>query len=112
MKFIVGKRGSGKTTYLMKECSKTNGYIICSHIMVGIIHERAKIMNLKINKPISYNQFINGKLRRDGIKRGPIYIDNVDAFLSYISSLPIEAVTLDEDVVENLMNEVIMDAKS
>lgn len=93
MKIIAKQRAAGKTTELIKIASETDGYIVC----IGVdecarIASEAQDLGLKINFPITYNEFKNGEYCKKNIKA--FLIDNADSYLQYITPLPIIAATV------------------
>lgn len=55
---IMGTRGSGKTTFLMKEAYKTDGIIVCpSRFMVDNVYQTARELGYRIRKPITYDKW-------------------------------------------------------
>lgn len=97
MKVIAMNRGTGKTTKLIKLCSKSGGYIVCRRSSVNLIMEHTKKLGLSIPYPLSYEEFISRNYCARGVKK--VYIDDLDDFLNYISSVPVEAVTVDKELL-------------
>jgi ABC-type Mn2+/Zn2+ transport system ATPase subunit len=94
MKTIIGDRGSGKTTKLVKAAAETFGYIICSgHNECCRIADLAKKLNLDIPFPLTYHEFLKGAYYNHGIKGG-FYIDNADELLRMIATVPIKLITV------------------
>ena len=88
----TGVIGLGKTTKLIKQCSKYGGYIVCHSIReASRIHEEALQLDLDINLPITYEEFLKG---RYGAGCKQFYIDNVDILLQQISKLPIKGISI------------------
>lgn len=55
--FIIGGRQSGKTIRLIKEASKTNGFIVCpTRNMAENVFQTARELGYCIFKPITYEQ--------------------------------------------------------
>lgn len=84
MNLIIGGRGSGKTTYLIEESSKTGYYIIVRDKRVASqVFNMALKMKKNIPFPITYEEFIReqyyGK-RIDGF-----LLDDVLSFLQSLS---------------------------
>lgn len=65
--FVIGSRGQGKTTLLIKEASETNGVIICpTSMMANHIFFRAQKLGYSINRPITYDEmFKNSRGKRN-----------------------------------------------
>ena len=101
MRVIYKKRASGKTTELIKLSvdAKDSYYIVCrSHKEARRICEQAKEMGLHIPFPLTYAEFLGKKYYTRGIKG--FLIDDVDALLSYMSSVPIYAIIITNECVE------------
>ena len=97
MKIIIKPRGMGKTTELIKLA--TNGrykLIVChNHNEAQKIFQQARKMKLKIPLPISYQEFLDKQYYGKNIES--FLIDNVDMFLTYLTSVPIEAISFNDD---------------
>lgn len=53
--FVIGRRGSGKTTRIIKEACETGGIIVCpDNKTCGYIYEFARELNCRIRTPINY----------------------------------------------------------
>lgn len=92
MHVIYQSRQSGKTTKLIKRAAKINGTIICwNKLNRKNILKIAKELNLKINKPITFSEFI----KSDKALVGKILIDNVDHFLRVITKNSIDTIVID-----------------
>lgn len=99
MKVIALPKGEGKTTELIKIASDGFYYMVVhSGDEAARVQKMAQSMGLDIPFPLTYNEFINKGYNRTGI-RGFV-IDNVDMLLQYISSVPIQAITLTTPPVE------------
>lgn len=95
MKTIIGKRRSGKTTELIKLASETGGYIVCRDMdECSRIQSIAKEKGYSISFPITYSEFAKRQYHSKGIKC--FLIDNVELLLSYMSDVPIHAITLNQ----------------
>ena len=106
MKIILGVRGSGKTTRLIQESSKTGYYIITRNKnSASWIFEQSTKMKLEIPFPLTYQEFFDkqyyGK-RIDGF-----LIDELESFLMYVSKVPIRTVTLTPTEVLTLKSSII-----
>ena len=64
--FMIGSRGQGKTSLLIKQASETDGVIVCqSRHMADYIFHMARELGYSINRPITYDElFIYSKGRR------------------------------------------------
>lgn len=104
MDIIIGGRGSGRTTELIKACAADPGSIIvCStEIMASYIANTAKQMDLDIPKPISFNDLTNGHMR--GRKITGCYFDNLEAILQTMvtKGIPVRYVSV-EGGLENII---------
>jgi len=93
MKIIFRPRRAGKTTDLIKECSEKGGYMVChNYEEAHRVFKLAKDMGLNIPLPITYAQFVNKEYYGIGVKS--FHIDNIDMLITYISSVPVETITL------------------
>lgn len=94
MTLITGKRGTGKSTWLLHESARTMQYIVCSHHAVAVSLQRAaQNLGLDIPFPLTYDEFVHQKFYGKGIKG--FLIDNVEFLFQYISgSVPVTAVVL------------------
>ena len=67
---IILLPGQGKTTRLIKKCAKEGGYIVCLSLdECSRIASIAKDLELNINFPISFGEFISGQYYAKGIKK-------------------------------------------
>ena len=98
--YVIGGRGSGKTTKLIKMSAET-GYpiVVTDSIRREDLLSLAKTLNFKIPLPITYIEWMNQsylfpyRMREDRIK--DVYIDNVDDLLTQIfNGVSIHTVTL------------------
>ena len=89
---IIGERGSGKTTELIKRSAETGSYIlVATKMMARCIHLSALDMGYHIPYPITIKEYLTGGVD----KRTPILIDELDLVLGSIFNLEkVEAVTL------------------
>lgn len=100
MKVIAGNRRTGRTTKLIKMAAEAeaNGeisYIVChSHKEAGRIAELAAQMDLVINHPMTYSEFLAGRGRPSYIN---YYIDNAEFFIESIMNRSIRAITITTD---------------
>lgn len=98
MKVIILPRRGGKTTKLISKADNYNGYIVCHNkLEAERIMSEAKKLNKKINWPLTYNDLLSGHYYKPGIKK--FHIDNVGVFLQRITQVPIDTVTLDEELI-------------
>jgi hypothetical protein len=93
MKKIVGDRGSGKTTHLIKESAETFYYIVCLDATeVDMIIRMARRLKLDIPHPLTYEEFLERRYSPYGVKG--LLIDNVDRLVRYISMVTVYTITL------------------
>lgn len=93
MKVIVGGRQTGKTIDLIKRSAECNGYIVCHSLEeCSRIFAIARELDLLINFPICYAEFINHHYYSKGIKF--FLIDNVNLLLQRMSKVPIDTITV------------------
>lgn len=76
MEKIIDNRGTGKTTKLVKEASENDGVIVCSY------PPYVKELNDEIIV-LTYGEYIQCLLKGTVINH-PIYIDEIDGFLSHL----------------------------
>lgn len=89
---IIGERGSGKTTELIKRSAETGSYIlVATKMMAKCIHLSTLDMGYHILYPITIMEYLNSEFD----KRIPILIDELDLVLgSIFNFFKVEAVTL------------------
>lgn len=96
MKVIIGPKGSGKTTKLIKICAKEGGYIVCQHQQEAHrIFQIARDMGCVIPLPITYDEFLRREYYGPGVRT--IYVDNVDMLIQTMASMGgvrVNAITL------------------
>lgn len=94
MQIILGRRGSGKTTKLIKLSAETQSYIVCrSQDEAARISSIATEMKLNIPFPLTYSEFIQKQFYARGIKG--FLIDNAEALLqSMAGSVPVNGITM------------------
>jgi len=93
MKILCAPRQSGKTTWLIQECAKYGGYIVCHSYKEAVrVHRQAKKLGYNIPFPLTFEEFLLKLYHGTGVEK--IYIDNADLLVQYISTVPIAAITL------------------
>ncbi|WP_424245912.1 hypothetical protein Dip510_000845 [Elusimicrobium posterum] len=102
MKIFTGSRGSGKTTEMLKALPKKGyGYIVVPNERFAreIVLE-ADELGIKINFPLTFNEFLNKRYYGKNIDW--LVIDDVDALLSYIthSGVSIYAIALNGEIIQ------------
>lgn len=97
MKVICRPRRSGKTTELIKYASENNLYIVCPDLnFVRQIADKAKELNIDINYPITFREFLNYNFSKQNIKG--FCIDNADMLLSDLArGIKIKSIVIDSD---------------
>jgi hypothetical protein len=91
MKIIHDKRGTGKTTKLIKLCAKNNGLMVCfntCHVNQAI--RIANCNNIKIEKPITFYQFIHNPAKYNR----PLYFDDMDLCLKTVQDCIIGGISV------------------
>lgn len=93
MEIIMGNRNSGKTTKLIEEAHKYNGYIVAIDRQdADRIYKQAMMMDKDINYPLTYAEFIGNRYYDRGVRH--IYIDNAEMLLQRMTNVPITAITI------------------
>lgn len=93
MKIILSPRQFGKTTRILIKANNYNGYIVChNHDEIKRISRQAKKMKLKINFPMTFDEFIKKQYYGKGVKK--FHIDNAEILLQMLTEVPIETITL------------------
>jgi hypothetical protein len=104
---ILGSRGSGKTTELIKRSAASGLYILTgTKKQADCIFDRAKRMGYDIPYPVTWSKFKNDHFRDSSIRRDGLLIDEAGWLLSYIfKGVPIEAVTWTKYEIKDLDKE-------
>ena len=105
MDIIIGGRGSGRTTELIKACAADKGsVIVCpTHHMAKYVAQMAKDMGLDILEPISFDQLQSSRRWLGCRKPKSFYFDNLDLYLRMITDgVPIKSVTIEGDTKDIL----------
>jgi hypothetical protein len=93
MKIISKKKGTGKTTELIKIAAADGGMIVCHNINeCRRIQKQAIELELNIRFPITYFEFMDESFR--GSQNHLFHIDNVEMFLSSITTHKIKTITI------------------
>ena len=105
MDIIIGKRGYGKTTKLIRRSAEENLYIlVATRQRAYQVAQMATEMGLSIPFPVTVDEYLRGyKFRGSSIRRDGLLIDDADAVLQVIfSGIPIKEMTItDHDEVGN-----------
>lgn len=97
--FIVGGRGSGKSTELIKRSATTGQYIMVANKQrAKFLFERARRVGLIIPFPVTIHELLDGStFRSSRIRRDGLLIDDFDDVIAAIfSGVQINAVTMTE----------------
>ena len=99
MKVIYKSRGGGKTTALIEEAKKLEGYnlIICSNKNhAQDLWKKILEKGYDLPQPITFNEFIKGQYFGKNINA--FLIDNADSLLQFLSKgVKIHAVTFNKE---------------
>jgi hypothetical protein len=98
MDIMIGGRGSGRTTSLIRAAANRNGTIVvhCQTERLRVQRE-ARQMGVQINPPAIYGELL-GTASRHSVIRSPLHIDNVEKLLKrVVSSRDIETIVLLND---------------
>lgn len=97
---IIGERGSGKTTELIKRSAETGSCIlVATKMMAACVYTDAVHGGYNIPYPITIMEYLNGEFD----KRTPILIDELDLVLGSIFNFEkVEAVTLTKREYPNI----------
>jgi len=97
MRIYLQKRGTGKTTNLIKECSNSGGYIVCANRQrADMVFKMSKKLDCPILFPLTFDEFLNRQYVGLDIKH--FYIDDADLLLMSLSALPILSITLTDNL--------------
>lgn len=84
MNVITKDRGAGKTTDLIYKASGRKGYIVCLDLREARrVVEVAESMDIEINFPLTFDEFIEGRFSGRGCKE--LFIDNLDMMLNRLA---------------------------
>lgn len=105
MDIIIGKRGYGKTTKLIRRSSEENIYILTKDGLIAKrIAKMAKEMGLDIPYPVTVNEyFLGDRFKGSSIRRDGLLIDDADEVLKCIfDGIPIKEITItDNNDIDN-----------
>lgn len=98
MDIIIGKRGYGKTTKLIRRSSDENLYIlVATRQRAYQVAQMATEMGLTIPFPVTVDEYLrsNKKFRGSSIRRDGLLIDDADDVLQVIfAGIPIKEITI------------------
>ena len=109
MKVILRDRHTGRTQDLILMCSHAEkhgeiSYIVCSDQQEARrIFEEAQALNLPVAFPITYYEFRAHQYAGKNIDN--FYIDTADHFLQSLTTVPIRAVTMEDNGSESASEE-------
>lgn len=84
-KFLVGGRGSGITTALIREASENNYVIITSnHVNRNFIQHQCEILGINCPRVITVGEIIGQKCR--GLRCNKVVVDNANIVLNLLLS--------------------------
>ena len=98
MKIIYGKRRSGKTAEIIKQCSqdKHSLIVVPNSQMRDCVFLQSQEMGCSIPNPITFDDFINARF--NGFKVEKFYFDElIMCIKKFTNGVPIEAVNLVSD---------------
>lgn len=97
MNIIVGGRGAGRTTEIIKECAADPGsVIVCAHSVARChITVIAQEMGTDIPEPVTLYDLLNGAMRGKNVTG--YYLDDVDLILEYaiLHGVPVRGLSIE-----------------
>lgn len=85
MDITIGRRGSGKTTMLIRRSAKENVYILTTNRKrADYIFSMARKMGLHIPYPVTIREYMQGGFKGSSIRRDGLLIDDADDVLQEI----------------------------
>lgn len=92
---IVGSRGSGKSTELIKMSAETGLYILTgTKSQAEYLFNQARELGLNIPFPVTWEDYVKGRLQGTYIQKDGVLIDEASHILSRaLQGIPIKAVT-------------------
>jgi len=96
---IIGGKGSGKTTELIKLAEKHFAYLVVRDRKTAYwVAEKAKQEGKDIPFPLTYDEFIRGRFYRGGIRC--FIIDDAGTLLSYMArGVELKAFSIDSSTI-------------
>ena len=93
---FLGKRGSGKTTELIKKSAETGIYImVLNEKRRKYIFEQAMKLGYNIPNPVTVDDYFRCKFQGSYIQKDGVYVDEVEDILKHIfNGIPIRGMTL------------------
>jgi len=98
---ISSGRQSVRTIQLIKDASNCNGYIVCQSVKdCHRLMEEANKLNVYINFPLTYDEYINGKFYGKNINC--FYVDNIEKIVTKFSNgVPVNGMTFNNEYYRN-----------
>lgn len=92
---IVGSRGSGKSTELLKKSADENVYILTGNrSQAQDLVNKARELGLTIPFPVTWEDYVKGRLQGTYIQKDGVLIDEASHILSRaLQGIPVKAVT-------------------
>lgn len=102
MEKIIGKRGSGRTTELIKKAAEEDLYILTpNRRMADAVYKQAKDMGLEIKHPVACTEIMENRLNGEEIEcliRDGVLIDETEMIIrKMFNDIQVKAITLEED---------------
>jgi hypothetical protein len=113
MQIIYDLPNTGKTTRILKLCSENNGYLISRDAkLCRVVIELAERLNIKINKPIPFEDIYNYDKYAGYHDKRKFYIDNLDLIIKKFSNIThndLNNNNLTHDIIKYVNNNLTMD---
>jgi hypothetical protein len=92
---IVGSRGSGKSTALLKQSAEEQIYILTgTRSQAQCLYNQAREMGLNIPFPVCWDEYMKGHFQGTSIQEDGVLIDEASHLLSRVlKGIPIKTVT-------------------
>jgi len=98
VRVILDGRRAGKTTRLIEFCAAEGGYIVTrDHNSACVIAKQAEELGLHIPFPLTFQEFLTRTRGYHTRGISQVHIDDVEALLLRISTVPIATVTITDD---------------
>lgn len=93
---FIGKRGSGKTTQLIKKSSETGIYILVANRQrQRYVFEKARELGYVIPYPVTVDEYFANRFRGSYIQKDGVYIDDAEDVLQMVfNGIPIRGMTI------------------
>lgn len=104
---IIGNKGSGKTTEIIKLSAENRRYILVGDkIEADNLIKLATKLGLVIPYPVTIQEVGSGKLKGTSIRRDGLYVDNALDLLENIIAVPIAGVSVGMNITQKDLNEI------